>query len=72
MMEIMALGLGLMVTGVAIVISGFMLDALFWMLGRSLQPSPFAASSEPADIHLNQAERVVDVLNVSGNRFRNL
>ncbi len=68
MMEIMALAMGLMMTGVAIVIGGFMLDAIFWMLGRSLQPPPFAASSEPADTHLSQVERAVDALNVSGNR----
>jgi hypothetical protein len=56
MAEIMALVMGLMMTGVAIVIGGFTLDAIFWMVGRSLQSPSIAASADLTDSDLSQVE----------------
>jgi len=53
MMEITAIGMGLVMTGVAIAIGGLMLEATFLMLGRALRALPLAASIEPAAIHLS-------------------
>jgi hypothetical protein len=48
MMEITAIGMGLMMTGVAVAIGGVTLEATFLMLGRALRSPPLAASVEPA------------------------
>lgn len=66
MIEITALGMGLIMTAVAVAIAGLMLEATFLMLSRSLRVPTLAASFEPTDIHLSPAERGVEVQNVSG------
>jgi len=53
MMEITAVGMGLMMTGVAVPVGGLLLEATFLMLGRALRAPPHAASLEPAAIHLS-------------------
>lgn len=53
MMEITAIGMGLMMTGVAVAVGGVTLEATFWMLGRALRSPPLAASVEPGAIHLS-------------------
>ena len=53
MMEITAIGMGLMMTGVAVAVGGLMLEATFLILGRALRTPPLVASFEPAAIHLN-------------------
>jgi len=52
-MEITAIGMGLMMTGVAVAVGGLMLEATFSMLGRALRTPPLVESFEPAAIHLN-------------------
>jgi hypothetical protein len=52
MMEITAIGMGLMMTGVAVAVGGLMLEATFLLLGRALRAPTLAASFEPAAIHL--------------------
>ena len=51
MMEITAIGMGLMMTGVAVAVGGLMLEATFLILGRSLRTPPLVASFEPVAIH---------------------
>lgn len=63
MMETTALGMGLMMTAVAVALGGLVLEATFLMLCRALRVPTLAASFEPAAFHLSQAERAVDVLN---------
>lgn len=63
MMEITAIGMGLMMTGVAVAVGGLMLEATFLMLGRALRIPPLAASVQPAAIHLSSVERAVEALN---------
>ena len=53
MMEITAMGMGLMMTAVAVAVAGLMFEATFLMLGRTLRTPPLAASFEPGAIHLN-------------------
>jgi hypothetical protein len=50
-MEITAIGMGLMMTGVGVAVGVVMLEAAFLMLGRALRDAPLAASLEPAAIH---------------------
>jgi hypothetical protein len=52
-MEITAIGIGLMMTGVAVAVGGLMLEATFLILGRALRDPPLAASFEPLAIHFN-------------------
>jgi hypothetical protein len=52
MMEIAAIGMGLMMTGVAVAVGGLTLEATLLMLGRALRSPPLAASVELATIHL--------------------
>jgi hypothetical protein len=53
MMEITAIGMGLMMTGVAVAAGGLMLEVTFLMMGRALRGPTLAASFEPADIHVS-------------------
>jgi hypothetical protein len=53
MMEMTALGMGLMMTGVAVVVGGLVFEAMFLMLSRALRVPFLAASIEPAAIHLS-------------------
>ena len=52
MMEITAIGLGLMLTGVAIAVGALLLEATFLLMFRALRVPPVATSFEPAVIHL--------------------
>lgn len=56
MMEISALGMGLMMTAVAVVIAGLMLETVFLMLSRALRVPHLVASLEPAAINLIQMD----------------
>jgi hypothetical protein len=53
MMEMTAIGMGLMMTGMAVVIGGLVFEATFLMLSRALRVPLLAASIEPAAIHLS-------------------
>ena len=53
MIEITAIGVGLMMTGVAVTVGGLMLEATFLILGRAFRTPPLAASFEPVAIHLS-------------------
>lgn len=53
MMEMTAIGMGLMMTGVAVVVGGLVFEAMFLMLSRALRVPLLAASIEPAAIHLS-------------------
>jgi hypothetical protein len=53
MMEITAVGMGFMMTAVAIAVGGLMLEAAFLMLGRALRLPPLAPAIEPAAIRLS-------------------
>lgn len=53
MMEITAVGMGLMMTGVAVAIGGLVIEGIFLMLIRALRVPPLAASLEPVVIHLS-------------------
>ncbi len=46
MMEMTAIGMGLMMTGVAVVVGGLVFEAMFLMLSRALRVPPLAASFE--------------------------
>ena len=59
MMEITAIGMGLMMTGVAVAVGGLMLEAAFLMMGRALRAAPLGASLEPDTIHSFAASRHV-------------
>ena len=50
MMEITAIGMGLMMTGVAVALGGLMLEVMFLMMGRALRGPTQAASFEPAAV----------------------
>ena len=52
-MEITAIGMGLMMTGVAVAVGGLTLEATLLMMCRALRAPPLAASSEIAAIHLS-------------------
>ena len=53
MMEITAIGMGLMMTGVAVAVGGVMLEATLLMLGRALRGPPLAESIEHAALDLS-------------------
>jgi hypothetical protein len=53
MMEITAIGMGLMMTGVAVAVGGLMLEATFLMMGRALRGPTLVAAFEPAVIHVS-------------------
>jgi hypothetical protein len=53
MIEITAIGMGLMMTGVAVAVGGLMLEATLLMMGRVLRAPLLPASVEPGAIHLN-------------------
>ena len=53
MMEITAIGMGLMMTGVAVAVGGVMLEATLLMLGRALRSSLLAESVEHAAIQVS-------------------
>jgi hypothetical protein len=53
MIEITAIGMGLMTTVVAVAVGGLALEAMLLMLSRALRVLPLAASFEPAAIHLS-------------------
>lgn len=53
MLEITAVGMGLMMTGVAVAVGGLMLEATLLMMSRALRTPPLAASLEPTAIHLS-------------------
>jgi len=53
MMEITAIGMGLMMTGVAVAVGGVMLEATLLMLGRVLQSPALAESIEYAVLRVN-------------------
>jgi hypothetical protein len=53
MMEITAMGMGLMMTGVGVAIGGLMLEATFLIIGRTLRGPAIAASFEPVAIDLS-------------------
>lgn len=53
MMEITAIGMGLMMTAVAVAVGGPVLEATLLMLCRALRVRNLAASFEPAAIHLS-------------------
>ena len=53
MIEITAIGMGLMMTAVAVAVGGLALEATLLMWSRALRVLPLAASYEPAAIHLN-------------------
>jgi len=48
MMEIMAIGMGLMMTAVGVAVGGLTLEAALLMMCRALRAPPLAASLEPA------------------------
>ncbi|HSB08893.1 MAG TPA: hypothetical protein VLM38_05240 [Blastocatellia bacterium] len=52
MMEITALGMGLMMTGVAVAAGGLMVEATLLLLGRALRGPRLAASLAPV-VHLS-------------------
>jgi hypothetical protein len=52
MIEITAIGMGLMMTGVAVAVGGLLLEATFLILGRAFRTPPLAASFEPAALYL--------------------
>lgn len=53
MMEMTAIGMGLMMTAVAVAVGGLTLNVAFLVLGRALQAPLLAASFEQAAIHLS-------------------
>jgi len=53
MMEITAIGMGLMMTGVAVAVGGVMLEATLLILGRALRSPPLTESFEHAAIHVS-------------------
>jgi hypothetical protein len=53
MIEITAIGMGLMMTVVAVAVGGLMLEGTFLILGRAFRTPPLATSFEPAAIHLS-------------------
>jgi hypothetical protein len=52
MLEFTAMGMGLMMAGVAVAIGGLMLEATFLMMGRALRGPTLAPAFEPAAIQL--------------------
>ena len=54
MMEITAMGMGLMMTAVSVLFGGIVLEATLLMLSRALRTAPLAVSLEPAAIDFVQ------------------
>lgn len=52
MMEITAVGMGLMMTAVGVAAGGLMIQATLLMMGRALRSLPLAESLKPAAIKL--------------------
>ena len=52
MMEITAVGMGLMMTAVGVAVGGFMIQATVLLMGRALRSLPLAESLKPAAIKL--------------------
>jgi|GEM_PF-1560408 len=52
MMEITAVGMGLMMTALGVAAGGLMIQATLLMMGRALRSLPLAESLEPAAIKL--------------------
>jgi hypothetical protein len=52
MMEITGIGMGLMMTGVAVATGGLLLEAALSMMCRAVQTAHLTASLEPAPIRL--------------------
>jgi hypothetical protein len=52
MMEMTAIGTGLMMTGVAVVVGGLVFEAVFLMLSRAMRAPLLDASIEPVAIRL--------------------
>jgi len=48
MMEMTAMGMGLMMTAVAVVVGGLVFEAMFLMLSRALRVPLLSPSMEPA------------------------
>lgn len=63
MMEITAIGMGLMMTSVAVAIAGLMLEATLLMLSRALRVPHLSAPLETAAINSSRVERAVYLLN---------
>jgi hypothetical protein len=55
MMEIMAIGTGLIMTAVGVAVGGLTVEATFLVIGRALRVPTLAASFEPAAIHVHEA-----------------
>ena len=53
MMEITAVGMGLMMTGLAVALGGLIVEATFLVMFRALRTTPLIAPLEPAAIHLS-------------------
>ena len=53
MMEITAVGMGLMMTGVAVAFGGLVIEGIFLMLIRALRVPPLVEPLEPAVIHVS-------------------
>lgn len=53
MMEITGIGMGLMMTAVAVAAGGIMIEAALLIMCRSLRTPPVSALSEPAAIRLS-------------------
>ncbi|MEK6300554.1 MAG: hypothetical protein AABO41_07520 [Acidobacteriota bacterium] len=53
MMELTAVGMGLMMTGVAVAVGALMLEAALLILCRAFRVPPLDASLEPAAINLS-------------------
>ena len=53
MMEITAVGMGLMMTGLAVALGGLIVEATFLVMFRALRTTPLIAPLEPASIHLS-------------------
>lgn len=53
MLEITAIGMGLMMTSVAVAVGGIMIEATLLMMCRALRPPALAKSQEPAAVHLS-------------------
>jgi hypothetical protein len=56
MMEISAIGVGLMMTAMSVAIAGLMLEATLLMLSRALRATDIVASLEPAALPLSQMD----------------
>ena len=60
MIEITAIGMGLMMTAVAVLVGGIVLEAALLMMSRALRTAPLAVEFEPAAIQLTWIEGALD------------